>query len=80
MQPSSCFVNSFACCILPGRRTIMFAWRWEQIRHGGGFLKVHLSSHVARQIFMSGQVPLAVLAAYTAQRCFSSHGQLVGLV
>ena len=44
------------------------------------FLKVHLSSHVARQIFMSGQVPLAVLAAYTAWRGFSSRGQLVGLV
>ena len=44
------------------------------------FLKVHLSSHVARQIFMSGQIPLAVLAAYTIRQCFSSRGQLVGIV
>ena len=49
------------------------AWWWC-------FLKVHFSSHVARQICMSGQVSLAVLAAYTARRCFSSRGQLVGLV
>ena len=64
MQPSSYFVNSFACCILPGRRTIMFAWRRERIWHvsfRNGM--VPFSSHVARQIFMSGQMPLALLTA-----------------
>ena len=60
VQPGICFVNSFACCILLGHHTIMFAW-WreqEQIWYGGDVSlrngMVHLSSHAARQIFMSG--------------------------
>ena len=69
MQPGICFVNSFTCCILLGHRTIMFAWRrqQEQIWHGGGVSlrngMVHLSSYVARQIFIAGQMPLALLSA-----------------
>ena len=67
MKPGSCFVNSIACCILLGQRTIMLAWEREQIWHGGGVSlgngMVHLSSHIARQIFMSGQMSLALLAA-----------------
>ena len=64
MQPGSCFVNSFACCILTGApHYYVCLAAGADFTRWWCFLKVHLSSHVARQIFMSGQVPLAVLAA-----------------